>query len=212
MSARSNQGKGWTRCRKLVLVMSILMMSPGFCCCATFLIKDWNDFYFLIVGPHYHNQAMTKVPEFDRLNDELMANMPQYSGAVLIPGTELRTGPGVGPLVGDPWPRGLGVCYIADASMLKVIDFYERELKERGWRLVEVQKWSLAGTDWLFSKGKACILITDSCARVEHNITPDLYLDARQEPEIYPAVYEVNVYYDLNKLLGFPGLPDGGCP
>jgi hypothetical protein len=212
MKAQSDQGRGWTCCRKLALVMGLLAMSPLLCCCATYFIEDLNDFYFFVAGPHYYNQTMTKVPEFDQLNDELMADMPQYPGAVLISGTELRTGPGAAALTGHPGPRGLEVCYMTDAPMSKVADFYERELKERGWKLVEEQKRFRASDKWFFSKGRACVLITDSCPCVKHNIAPDLCPDARQESDIYPTAYQVYVHYELNELLGFPGIPDGGCP
>jgi hypothetical protein len=153
-----------------------------------------------VAGRHYYELALTKVPEFDQLNDELVAEIPIYPGSVLIPGTERRGGPGAGTMpVAPGGPRVLEVCYEVDVPISNVVDFYKHRLKEDGWNLVRVRTWPI--TRWIvFSKDKACVEIANRCA------------SAGKELQNHSTAYLVKVYYDLNVLLGFPGVPDGGCP
>ncbi len=214
MSGNSNN-KGFYP-KKFFALVGILILSPGLCCGTLWTISDvlgTNDFYFLVTGRYYADLVESKVPEYDRLNDELLADLPVYPGAELITGTERRGGPGIPALgTGPDGPRYLKVCYMVDAPVNDVMDFYESELEKQGWDLAKVDDRVETYITWAFIKGEACVGITNNCPCAEHKGVPDQCPLATYEPQVYPAVYEVDIYYDLNKLLSFPGIPEGGCP
>jgi hypothetical protein len=147
---------------------------------------------YWVVGPYWDSRAQSKVPEFDHLNDELLARIPTYPNATRIPGVEERWGPYIGPLSSSSpaQPRTLEVCFSVDASFEQVGAFYENILIKEGWELTYSSYRSVLG--WSFVKGKACIWI-GQCT-----------IDGK--------AYTLRVYHDLNTLVGFPPVPDKTCP
>jgi len=204
MTVQPDRGGKWSRLKRLLLLVGILVMIPGCCCWMSYRFQP--DLYLFVVGRYYYHMAKAKVPEFDRLNDELMAKLPTYPGAVLIPGMEFRGGPGEQTLVGGPdGPRDLRVCYKANASMSEIVDFYKHNLQQDNWKLV----YTNSAYMWQFSQNKACVVIEAGCSCQGYGYLPGC---SYVTDEHYPTPYRVIVYYNLNKLLGFPGVPDGGCP
>ncbi len=204
----------WTCRKKSLVLLGLLLLSPLLCCAnlwtASYLMGT-NEFYFLATGRYYADLVEERISEYDRLNDELLADLPVYPGAVLIPGTEIKGGPGIPALgTGPAGPRYLEVCYMVDAPVSDVMDFYKRELESQDWNLVKSGNGRIITLD--FTKGDACAEVTNDCACVTAEIVPNACPSAVYDSEIYPVAYKVDVYHDLNKLLGFPGLPDGGCP
>jgi hypothetical protein len=157
--------------------------------------------YVSLNSKNIYEQAVQAAPEFDKLNDELMQSLPIYPRATSLPQIQARRGPGPydGAFAAGPsGPRTLSVCFATDDSMEQVAAFYHHTLKADGWKPVRVSLFKER-----YTKNQACIDLYSQCFEVES--------DAR-------TVYRVKVFYDLNVLLPFPGLPkvwDGGvsrCP
>jgi hypothetical protein len=197
---REREGRPWYR-KRWLLVLGLLILLPGLCCFVSYQLTILNDFYFLVFGRHYYDRAIALIPEFDRLNDQLMTRLPLYPDAVLLPEEQRRSGPGANEFpVAPGGPRVLSFTYVSNDSMEAIIGFFKSELAERGWKLARVVEYAPVQFTWIFAKDSACIDISYWPTEVD------------KLPPGYRTFYEVRVYYDLNVLLGFPGVPNGGCP
>ncbi len=202
---QSNHRKSeWTCCKNPLLVLVALAFLPCLCC-SLFYPYVLEELYLFLVGDYYYDRAMDKVPEFDRLNDELVTELPKYPGVETIPEGEWRGGPDREEFLPAPtWPRTLEVCYQVDATMDQVLTFYKRKLQKDSWKLIRDERW-LGARNWhaesWFSRGQACVIVATDCWRAGKKRT--------DQPGT--AVYQVWVFYELNKLLGFPGIPRKTC-
>lgn len=196
---------GRVRLKKLLASWGVLLLlSPGCCCCTSYMVPPLDLFYLSIVGDYYYDIAMSKIPEFDRLNNELMAKLPKYPGSQAIPGLEHREGPANEEFLRAPtWPRILHVCYKVDAPKEQIFAFYKQALPESDWKLVREQKW-WGARDWYadfwFAKHNACVII-DNC----------WLWDGDWTDQDGATVYQISIFYELNQLLGFPGIPRQVC-
>ena len=173
-----------------ILAISVFILYLSY----TYTPVGW--LYYTLRSDRFEGRVAALVPEFNSLNDAVMASLPAHPNATLIPETRTRQMPWE-----DRWPPGgppglvsLSACFKTDATMSQMYDFYQAELEDKGWTL-ERKNSDKYGypLKQLFSKDQACVYMRSVCnTECEYG---------------QKAIYEIVVYHDLNALLRFPNIP-----
>jgi len=193
MDPRPAQPTQRRRLRRLTILVGALLISMGL----GYLLYEYSPIgwvYYMLRADHFRHRAEVLEPEYDRLNETLLQSLPVYPGATLLPQTRVRQGVGQRAPGGPAGSTTLRICFSTDDSMDQVGAFYENVLGKEGWKSVRKQVDRYGHFLYqIYTKDQACINL-------------DGYCDAHFE-RVKKTVYQIEVFHDLNMLLGFPDIP-----
>ena len=150
----------------------------------------------------FHERMSKFVPEFDRLNMEVLSQIPVYPGAHQV---RIRAGGAHDPLT--PTPRTLGVYYISGDLPSQIYEFLANEMLARGW---QTEKEDLLTPDPIvlrFWHGYACVEI-----RVrfwDANASSFTHYEPGSFDETPVSWYKLSIKHELDAVPGAPTPPEG---
>jgi len=150
----------------------------------------------------FHERMSKFVPEFDRLNMEVLSQIPVYPEAQQV---RIRVGGAHDPLT--PTPRTLGVSYISDDPPSQIYEFVVSALLAQGWQVKEEELLRPYPIHIHFWKGYACIRVWAEFWDINSSTFTEYVPNSPDETPV--SWYDLSIQHELDAVPGAPMPPEG---